>query len=105
MVGIAKSEPSTEAIMKKDEGTSSKRALMYWCRIAGIRGGTKPERFASLAVARWGCQLSGVYTARGYCYPSLAKQVEAIVKKERKAIELRKVRASEAQELRRKGLI
>lgn len=82
-----------------------KQALMYWCRIAGLRGGSKPDRFAKIAVLRWGSRLSGIYTARGYCYKSLAKQVEAIVRQERRLYGARKARAAEAQFLRDRGLI
>lgn len=84
---------------------SPKRALMHWCRKAGINGGTKPERFAALAIERWGCKLSGVYTARGYCYASLAKQVASIVRKEKRMSAVRKSRAAEASKLRDAGLI
>lgn len=91
--------------MIKRSSFSPKRALMYWGRIAGLKGGTKPDRFAKLAILRWGNRLAGIYTARGYCYASLAKQVEAIVKQERGLHAARKFRAVEAQALRNRGLI
>lgn len=83
---------------------SPKRALMYWCRIGKIAGGTKPERFAELAIRKWP-ELSAFRVANGYDYEGLARKVELIVRFERKMHAQSKSRAAEAQFLRDRGLI
>lgn len=82
-----------------------KRALMFWCRLAGIAGGTKPERFARLAILRWREQLPEFDPYGPHDYETLAKRVEMIVRRERRLRAQRKARAAEAQMVRDMGLI
>jgi hypothetical protein len=81
-----------------------KNALKFWCRMAGIQAGTKPERFAALAIERWP-ELSEFCKGEAYDYPRLAKKVEEIVRHERKMRSLRRERERQARKMRDMGLI
>lgn len=83
---------------------SPKRKLMYWCRMSNINGGTKPVRFALLAMKKWP-ELRRFKQDNDFDFAGLAKEVERLVRFERKSRVERQIRAAEAQLLRDRGLI
>lgn len=76
-----------------------KRKLMYWCRMVNINGGTKPVRFAWLAIDRWP-ELRRFRSDEGIDFAGLSREVERLARLERKARLERRMKAAEAQLLR-----